>query len=225
MLSHAQIWSAIDALAEHNGVSASALARLAGLDPTSFNRSKRQSADGRLRWPSTESLSRVLNATQCSLQDFAGLAGSPIERIENAQGTQASQRTSHRATQQVPLLGFAQAGSGGYFDDGGYPTGHGWDMVELPAATTRHAYALKVQGESMQPLYRNGDTLIVDPESPVRKGDRVVVKTCEGEIMAKALRHMDAKTIELSSLNPDYPDRSFKTSEVEWIGRIVWASQ
>lgn len=217
MLSHAQIWSAIDALAEHNGVSASALARLAGLDPTSFNRSKRQSADGRLRWPSTESLSRILNATQCSLQDFAGLAGSPIELLESAQRSQA--------TQQVPLLGFAQAGSGGYFDDGGYPTGHGWDMVELPASTTRHAYALKVQGESMQPLYRNGDTLIVDPESPVRKGDRVVVKTCEGEVMAKALRHMDAKMIELSSLNPDHPDRSFKTSEVEWIGRIVWASQ
>jgi phage repressor protein C with HTH and peptisase S24 domain len=41
MLTHAQIWSALDRLAERKGISASALAKRAGLDPTTFNRSKR----------------------------------------------------------------------------------------------------------------------------------------------------------------------------------------
>ncbi|WP_136660006.1 helix-turn-helix transcriptional regulator [Nitratireductor sp. XY-223] len=212
MLSHKQIWSAIDALAEHNDLSVSALARRAGLDPTAFNRSKRLAADGRQRWPSTESVSRILEATGCSLADFAGLAD------DTDAGTDP-------ASSAVPLLGFAKAGTGGYFDDGGFPTGHGWDVVDLPAASARHAYALKVQGESMLPLYRDGDTLIVDPEATVRTGDRVVVRTLDGEIMAKVLRRNGPGTVELASLNPDHADRTFDRDEIDWIARIVWASQ
>ncbi|MCY6382518.1 helix-turn-helix transcriptional regulator [Hoeflea prorocentri] len=209
MLSHKQIWSAIDTLAEHNGMSVSALARRAGLDPTSFNRSKRLSSDGRQRWPSTESISRILEATGCTISDFANLAG-----------TGASPKR-----QAVPLLGFAQAGDGGYFDDGGFPTGHGWDVVDMPATASRQAYALQVQGESMLPLYRNGDTLIVDPEARVRRGDRVVARTRDGEIMAKILRRNGPELVELASLNPDHADRHFTVSEIDWIARIVWASQ
>ena len=41
-----------------------------------------------------------------------------------------------RSQQSVPLLGLAQAGSGGYFDDSGFPAGKGWDEVALPAAAT-----------------------------------------------------------------------------------------
>jgi hypothetical protein len=79
----------------------------------------------------------------------------------------------------IPLLGFAQAGAGGFFDDGGFPAGQGWDVVEFPAAPSQKAgvYALEVQGESMMPLYRDGDVLIVEPGAQVRRGDRVVVKT------------------------------------------------
>lgn len=125
----------------------------------------------------------------------------------------------------VPLLGFAQAGDGGYFDDGGYPAGFGWDLIELPAASANRTYALKVQGDSMLPLYRNGDTLIVEPEAQVRTGDRVVVKTRQGEVLAKLLRRKSPEAVELQSLNPDHPDRTFGAGEIEWIARIAWASQ
>ncbi len=212
MLSHTQIWSAIDTLADHNDLSVSALARRSGLDPTAFNRSKRFGTDGRQRWPSTESVARILEATGCSRPDFAALAQSTSGDSTAARGV-------------VPLIGFAQAGDGGYFSDGGFPTGHGWDLVELPAATAPQAYALTVQGESMMPLYRNGDTLIVDPEAQVRSGDRVVVKTASGEIMAKVLRKNGAQHIELASLNPEHADRTFQREEIDWIARIVWASQ
>lgn len=70
MFSHDDIWSAIDRLARTHGLSASGLARKAGLDPTSFNKSKRKSADGKPRWPSTESVSKVLSVTGTSASEF-----------------------------------------------------------------------------------------------------------------------------------------------------------
>jgi phage repressor protein C with HTH and peptisase S24 domain len=221
MLSHERIWAAIDALAERHRLSASGLARRAGLDPTSFNKSKRQAGDGRYRWPSTESLSKVLDATGTSLNDFLALvqgdrAGSFVP--ESAFPPQAG---------SVPLLGFAQAGAGGFFDDGGFPAGQGWDVVDFPSSPADRpgVYALEIQGDSMMPLYRDGDVLIVEPGAQVRRGDRVVVKTREGEVMAKVLHRKTSKAIELLSLNPDHPNRSFDLSEVEWIARIIWASQ
>ncbi|TPM18286.1 helix-turn-helix transcriptional regulator [Mesorhizobium sp. B2-3-6] len=214
MLSHDRVWAAIDALAERYSLSASGLAKRAGLDSTAFNKSKRLSSDGRPRWPSTESLAKIIEATGASLDEFTGL-------IEGRAG-HGAMPARRRA---VPLLGFAQAGAGGFFDDAGFPAGQGWDLVELPAQSTESSYALQVQGDSMLPLYRNGDVLIVEPAALIRKGDRVVVKTTGGEVMAKVLDRQTARSIALVSLNPDHPDRDIPMREVEWVARIVWASQ
>ncbi|MBZ9789084.1 helix-turn-helix transcriptional regulator [Rhizobium sp. 3T7] len=221
MLSHEQIWGAIDRLAERHDLTPSGLARRAGLDPTSFNKSKRLSADGRLRWPSTESIAKVLDATGASMEQFLTFmrpTGSFSSLPDGAFPPQGS---------SIPLLGFAQAGAGGFFDDGGFPAGQGWDVVEFPAAPSEKAgvYALEVQGESMMPLYRDGDVLIVEPGAQVRRNDRVVVKTREGEVMAKVLLRQSPRSIELMSLNPEHPNRTIELSDVDWIARIIWASQ
>ena len=218
MFSHDRIWGAIDALAERHQLSPSGLARRAGLDPTSFNKSKRHSVDGRERWPSTESIAKVLDATGASIDEFLA---STARDFALPQGTFPPQAGS------IPLLGFAQAGAGGFFDDGGFPAGQGWDVVEFPASPDRKAgvYALEVQGDSMMPLYRDGDVLIVEPGAQVRRGDRVVVKTREGEVMAKVLHRQTPRTIDLVSLNPEHPNRSFDIDEIDWIARIIWASQ
>lgn len=214
MLSHERVWAAIDALARRNSLSASGLAKRAGLDSTAFNKSKRLSADGRPRWPSTESLAKVIDATNSTLDEF-------LELIEGV----ADRAVSRARAASVPLLGFAQAGAGGFFDDAGFPAGQGWDLVELPQATQDGSYALQVQGESMLPLYRNGDVLVVQPSATTRKGDRVVVKTVSGEVMAKVLEKRTEAAIELASLNPDHPRRTLAKAEVEWVARIIWASQ
>jgi phage repressor protein C with HTH and peptisase S24 domain len=127
--------------------------------------------------------------------------------------------------QSVPLLDFAQAGAGGHFDDDGYPAGKGWDEVGLPAVDDEHAYALEISGDSMRPAYRDGDVIVVSPGTPIRRGDRVVVKTTGGEVMVKELKRRTAKTLELQSLNPAHVDRTLAAADVEWIARIVWASQ
>ena len=163
---------------------------------------------GRQRWPSTESVSKALAATNVTIDSFVNLI----------EGTK-------RIVQSVPLLGFAQAGAGGYFTDGGFPAGKGWDEVGLPSVNDEHAYALEIAGDSMKPAYRDGDVIVVSPGAQIRKGDRVVVKTTDGEVMVKELKRRTAKTLELSSLNPNHVDRTLAAADVEWIARIVWASQ
>ena len=72
-MKHEDVWRAIDTLAAENGLSASGLAKRSGLDATTFNPSKRTMPDGRARWPSTESVAKVLNATGASLESFTSL--------------------------------------------------------------------------------------------------------------------------------------------------------
>lgn len=210
MLTHKGIWAAVDGLAARHGLSASGLAKKAGLDPTTFNVSKRISREGKPRWPSTESVAKILDATGSSLGEFVGLVGDD---------------TGSAGPFRIPVIGLAEAGSGGYFDDSGYPVGSGWDEVAFPDINDPAAYALEISGDSMNPVYRDGDIIIVSPAASIRRGDRVVVSTRSGEIMAKQLQRRTARRIELKSLNPDYPDRDLDVREIAWMARIVWSSQ
>jgi phage repressor protein C with HTH and peptisase S24 domain len=187
MLTHGQIWTALDRLAERAGLSASGLAKKSGLDPTTFNKSKRVTGDGRERWPSTESVAKALAATNSSIESFVQLIGD----------------TAH-TTPSVPLLGFAQAASNGAFDERGLPAGKGWNATGLPAIDDAHAYALEISGDAMKPAYRDGDVIVVSPNTPIRRGDRA---------------------LELQSLNAAQADRTLAAGDVQWIARVVWASQ
>jgi phage repressor protein C with HTH and peptisase S24 domain len=209
MLTHNQIWNALDRLAARAKLSPSGLAKKAGLDPTTFNKSKRITPEGRPRWPSTESVAKSLQATGTKVDTFLGLLTD----------------SGKAAISNVPLIGFAEAGAGGYFDDGGFPVGKGWEEIAFPSVTDEHAYALEISGDSMKPAYRNGDIIIVSPAAPIRKGDRVVVKTREGEVMVKELRRKSTKNVELKSLNTEHRDRTLSMSDIVWIARIMWASQ
>jgi phage repressor protein C with HTH and peptisase S24 domain len=213
---HDDIWRAIDALAAENGLSASGLARRAGLDPTAFNPSKRIGADGRARWPSTESVAKVLSATGTAIDAFAALVSGAPALPRGGRGA---------VVRRIPLIGLAQAGGDGYFDDGGYPVGGGWDEIAVPEVGDPNAYALEISGDSMDPVYRDGDVIIVSPGAPVRRGDRVVIRSHKGEVMAKELLRQSARRIELRSLNPLHPNYSFDLPELTWLHRIVWASQ
>lgn len=209
MLTHSQIWNALDRLAARSKLTPSGLAKKSGLDPTTFNKSKRITPEGRPRWPSTESVAKALAATSTKVDTFVTLI---------TDGAKPAMST-------VPLIGFAEAGHGGYFDDAGFPVGKGWDDIAFPEVSDENAYALKISGDSMKPTYRSGDVIIVSPASPVRKGDRVVVKTRDGEVMVKELRRKNSKTVELKSLNAEHRDRTLPMADIDWIARILWASQ
>src|ERR1700704_5903353 len=109
-LTHDQIWTALDRLPQRAGLSPPGLAQRSRPDPTTFNKSKRITPDGRERWPSTESVAKALAATNSSIDTFVQLIGDTA-----------------RTVQSVPRLGFARVASGGHFDGNGFPNGKGWD--------------------------------------------------------------------------------------------------
>ncbi len=209
-LSYNEIWMGLEKLAEAKGLSLSALAQKAGLDPTSFNKSKRIGTDGRKRWPSTESMNKVLKATNTTVFEFMEFAGQRYQNPKN----------------MVPLLGLAKAGRDGYFDSQGWPIlSDDWDAVEFPFTLDKKVYALEVSGNSMEPVYRDGDKLIVAPDSEIRKGDRVITKTTSGEVMVKEFQRRSLNQVELKSLNPECDDVILAPNDILWMARVIWVSQ
>ena len=210
MLTHTQIWTALDRLAALAGLSPSGLAKKSGLDPTTFNKSKRMTSDGRARWPSTESLAKALTATGTSIDSLVRLIDEP--------GRSGIKET-------IPFIGLAHAGRDRYFDQSGFPTGQGWEEIRFPALDDEHAYALEITGESMAPHYRDGTLIIASPAASIRRGDRVVVKTAAGEVMVRELKRRTARTIELRPIDPTHVECAFQMRDIRWIARIIWASQ
>ena len=209
MLTHAQIWTALDRLAARSGLSPSGLARKAGLDPTTFNRSKRMTPEGRSRWPSTESLAKSLAATGTSMDTFVQLIDDP----------------TRSGSHGVPMIDFAQAATDSHFDDSGHPAGRGWEELAFPAIADDSAYALKIIDDSMAPIYRDGSVIVVSPSATVRKDDRVLVKTRDGQITVREFKRSTPKVIELRALANAQKDETLPARDVMWMARIVWASQ
>lgn len=211
MLAHDEVWTAIDNLAERNGLSPSGLARRSGLDPTTFNKSKRYAPDGRPRWPSTESIAKILRATKTSITE---LFGEP-QLLEPADGI------------AVPLLGDAHAG----FDAAGVGGDVRADapspprIITFPDRRFDPLYALRVVGDSMKPLYRDGDVLFISTGTVPEPGDRVVVKLKTDEVLVKILKEKRADVLAFHAVNPEHPDAAFDPDDVEWVAKIVYATQ
>jgi len=120
-----------------------------------------------------------------------------------------------------------QAGRKEFFDDAGNPTGEGWEHIHFPHAADESLdfFALEVSGTTYLPLFREGDRLIVAPKAPLRRGDRVVIRTVAGKILAKELNRQTASKIELKSLMAGDNDIVFTPKDISWIARIMWVSQ
>ena len=208
MLTHPRIWKAIDSLAARNGLSASGLARRAGLDPTTFNKSKRASTDGRLRWPSTESLSKILESTSTDLDTFMALVMSDRPPVPS---------------RAIPLINLADVDTA--FDPEGRPIGDKWDEVAFPDLPADPVFALEVAAERMMPIYRDGDILVCSPTVPVRRGDRILLRTKTEELFGGTLKRKTMHSIDLAPFRKGMAEASFTVAETLWVARILWASQ
>lgn len=206
MLSHKQIWSAIDGLAARYGHSPSGLARAAGLDPTTFNKSKRLGPKGRLRWPSTESIAKILQVTGASMDDFVAMM------------TKSGQRPSR----MLPFLKMKDAAKKTAFEDDGKPVGKAWDQFAFPDMHDAAAFALEITGDAAAPVFRNGDVVVVSPAAERRRGDFVVVKSDDGLALMRFVRET-AKKVELKAASGSGADKTFAKNDIAWIARIVWA--
>lgn len=210
MLTHEQIWRGIDRLAERHGLSPSGLARRAGLDPTTFNRSKRRTREGKLRWPSTESLAKILEATGTSFREFVAL----VEGDGNPPPP-ARRLRMRRLGELDPLR---------HFDASGFPTGE-WDEVDGPHVDDADAYAIELDRDVAPPAYRSGDLVVLSPRAAVRRADRVLLCTRSGELLFGVLDRRTLNRVVLEPLDPERPPRELPQGDVAWMVRIVWLSQ
>ena len=210
MLKHDDVWRAIDSLARQYNLSPSGLARQSGLDPTTFNRSKRVTSQGKKRWPSTESIAKILTATGASLAEFVNIIGE-----ENAGAI----------AQRIPSLDTAQSAKDGVFDPQGAPTNEGWDEILAPHIEDRKAFALEISGDRYEPVYRDGDLIVVSPGASIRRGDRVLIKQHSGSVMICQLIRESARRIELAQVGNSAASTAVQNKDVAWMSRIIWASQ
>lgn len=205
MLTHSQIWTAIDTLAQRHGMTPSALAKRAGLDATTFNRSKRQSADGNPRWPSTESIAKILAATGVSVDDFLAIV-TPEPNLARL----PFQFTDHLSAEA--------------FTPEGRPQGTGWEKIEPLQGLRGDAFALGLASHAFAPVYKQGDVVIASPSAPRRRGDRVLLITEDGNLTLGELGLETATQVRLRSLTgEDLPVR--KAKEIRVLARILWVSQ
>jgi phage repressor protein C with HTH and peptisase S24 domain len=209
ILTHADIWRAIDRLAEQQHLSLAALARKAKLSTTIFNPSKRTAANGRPRWPSTESIAQILTATGTGMDGFLALA-----RAKPGMAPPA----------RLPLIGLAAAEKRDAFDRDGRPSGPAWDEMTLPLINDPRAFALEVTGKEYEPFYQDGDRLILAPEDALRRGDRAAARLDSGKIVLGRFQRESAQKIELRPFGARH-DMAIAKSDVAWLCRIVWASQ
>lgn len=197
---HDRLWAAIDAIAARHGLSPSGLARRAGLDATAFNKSKRFTADGRPRWPSTESIAKILTATGSDLAELVGLIDARMLRRRGA---------------AMAAAGDGDPGFPGFRDDA-----HG---APPPSDGGGHL-SFEVADHAMLPIYRKGDLLVVAPDAAVAPGDRVVLRIDDGALEARVYLGRDDGGRVFAPLAGGERD-VIADGRVSCLARIVWVRQ
>lgn len=212
MLTHKDVWTGIEQLAARHGLSASGLARRAGLDPTTFNKSKRMTGEGKARWPSTESLAKILEATHTSMAEFVTLMHGP-----NAAAMVPGPR--------LRAIAWSGLAGEGVLDAAGFPQGKAWDEVELQLTDDPQAYAVELDRDLAPPVLRVGDVLIVSPSSSIRRNDRVLMRQRSGALELGILVRRTAQRVTFGDLLGQAGERVLAPGEIAWMARIIWLSQ
>jgi phage repressor protein C with HTH and peptisase S24 domain len=212
MLTHEQIWRGVDRLALRNGLSPSGLAKRAGLDPTTFNKSKRVTQDGKQRWPGTESLSKILEATQTSMADFVAL----IDEMPASQSRHSDLKLKSIRVSKITDTSF---------DASGFPIDGDWEEVEFPAIDDPRAYMVELDRDLAQEFCRPGSILVISPSSSVRRHDRVMAKAKSSEVIFGTVKRKTTQQYTIVETASDDRERILQIRDIAWIARIVWVSQ
>lgn len=203
MFTHDEIWGAIDALAQAHNYSTSGLAKKAGLDPTTFNKSKRITADGKPRWPSTESITKSLNATDATLQDLVNL----IENKPTASAKGKNALLEHYVLSSAGLDRRNQKNLS--------------DITQL----AKDSFAITIDSPQWAPTYKKGTTLIATPATVFTLETTVVIETIDKNILIMTVENEDSHSVSLRAIVLNEPDRRIEKSDILRASKILWASQ
>lgn len=204
-----EVWRGIDHLADEIGVTPARLAKMAGLDQAVFSAGRRKRPEGGLRWPSMDSLAKVLDVADISLGDFVNyMYGNP----------------DTKAGFRLPVQTLTNAGDADQYDMDGLPTGRAWDRVAFPDVQDPDCFGVIVDCDDYEPVYRQGDMLVCAPGVSVRRGDRVIYRRTDAGLEVGMLMRQTPFTVDIAG--PDAQNiETIPAQDISWITRIAWARQ
>lgn len=115
---------------------------------------------------------------------------------------------------QVPLISWVEAGN---FNECVEDL-RDCEMISTDAKTTLRTFALRIFGDSMQPLFQPGMILIVEPTLVAISGDYVIAKNGNDEATFKQLIQ-DGSDWYLKPLNDRYPLKS--ANNIDIVGVVI----
>lgn len=151
-------------------------------------------------------LAKALNISEAWLMGL----DVPMERIPDAFRKIGATPLSEIETTNVPILGIVKAG----YDYLAQENIIDYISFKVDGTDKENYYALNVTGDSMTPLFDNGDTVIVHKQDDFKNGDNCVVLINGEEATIKKV-YKGSTGIELKAVNPYYPPRVFTDEEIK----------
>ena len=197
------------------GISQQALADACGWS----SQSRIGNYESDLREPSLADLLLIAPALGVSIAELAGDDG-PADQAQ-------PQPIGHARGGTVPVVGHAQLGVHGYFEEIDFPVGHG-DGYLVIHSDDPNAYGLRVSGDSMHPRIKNGEYVLIEPNKPFHAGDEVMVRTLDGQAMIKEFIYLRDGMYRFDSVNQNHPPLHIaqgQVSKIHLVGGILKSSR
>lgn len=162
----------------------------------------------KIKLPIIETLAKYYNVNPVWLMGYdVPMESIPIKNIEKI---------------KIPVLGTVKAG----YDYLAQENIIGYESIDN-VSDPENYYALQVTGNSMEPLFSDGDIAIVHKQDNFDSGNTCIILVNGEEATVKKVVRMD-DGIDLIAMNPYYPVRHFSKNEmneipVKIIGKVVEA--
>ncbi|MFI7799220.1 putative HTH-type transcriptional regulator [Pseudomonas sp. DD1] len=97
------------------------------------------------------------------------------------------------------------------------------EWIDAPGPVGPKAFILRVEGMSMEPKFKEGDKIVIDPSLDALPGHFVAAKRSSDQAATLKQLRQEGNEQYLYALNPDWPERIIRMSE-EWTicGRARW---
>ncbi len=126
----------------------------------------------------------------------------------------------------VPVINKVADGYPRHFTDLEYSATMADEYVRCPDLQDPQAFAVRVVGDSMEPDYHEGDTVVFSPAAPTCSGDDCFVRfEAEAETTFKRFYQDDEQTIRLQPLNSKYPAETYSREQITGLWRAVFRIQ
>ncbi len=197
-MKHDIIWSAVDNLAKTHNISTSKLAKIVGLDATTFNKSKRYRKDGKKRWPSLKSINKILSFYNLNFDDFYGksaldgFSSLPITNISSIEKSNIKNANWQEMGQE---------------------------------STSNLDFAVLLDTAKYEPIYKYNATLILSSIIDIRRGDRVFIINKNKKVDLYEFVASIGDSYEFISLSAPNKKTEVLIEDIILIKRIIWASQ